>query len=460
MFFSHTMTTQRILALLPDLLTAGVAVAVWLVFYPGLLSHDSVVQIGQALSGRFTDWHPPLMSVVMSLVLRAGAPVSLLLLGQCLAGAFGVRAFVAACLRQLRPEISRTRAAWLSFLALLLLLVPVSPLAFYLMTLWKDAWAMVILLWFGAFALADRRWGWQILLPLALAVALGLIRHNAVAALPFAGLVLWEKTRRSAGRARALALGAAPLLLWLATEPLFDLTFNVKQEHPDSQIIALDLIGLCAEGPEVCEQLPYTRRHIRAPDTSFYRPGDLGPIYWQEPRPVDPAFFADYAALKAELVHAAREVPLELAEVKAEAFVTLLGIDATFYFVHTTMTENRYGLTLNRRFERPRRWLTDRVGMVAAHPVLRWISGVHLVWLVAGILWIVGLLVARRRLLAFVLCVPLGYYLSYLLAAPVHDFRFMYPATLAVQCVTFAGLAALIPQKPSGRAPNLSRFPA
>ncbi len=55
------------------------------------------------------------------------------------------------------------------------------------------------------------------------------------------------------------------------------------------------------------------------------------------------------------------------------------------------------------------------------------------------------------------LLIPLGYYLSYLFATPVHDFRFMYPATLLVQCVVLSGLIggiALKPQKPTGRAPN------
>ena len=39
---------------------------------------------------------------------------------------------------------------------------------------------------------------------------------------------------------------------------------------------------------------------------------------------------------------------------------------------------------------------------------------------------------------------PLAFYLSYLPATPAHDFRFMYPATLAMQAITLASLMALV----------------
>ncbi len=98
---------------------------------------------------------------------------------------------------------------------------------------------------------------------------------------------------------------------------------------------------------------------------------------------------------------------------------------------------------------------------VGEQPVLRWISGVHLVWLTvcgAEVIALLGLWAASRRAeyrrLAWVLLIPLGYYLSYLFAAPVHDFRFMVPSTVMVQCVTLAAAAGhFLAQKPAGRAP-------
>jgi hypothetical protein len=452
-------------------MTAGVAFVLWRVFFPGLMSQDSIIQYGQALTGHYNDWQPPLMAIAIRGVLGLGGALGLLMLGQCLAGVFGVRALARACLELFHGErIPAGRIAWLSLLVLLVLLLPLSPLAFYLMTLWKDAWAAILMLWIGAISLnlfhrgASRR---RIALLVACGTLLGLVRHNAIVVLPFVGLALWIGLRRSgAGRPAALALAAAPLALCLTVNPLIDAVFQVAKLHPDSQIMAIDLVGLCAADRALCARLPWTRAHIRDESgLARYRPGDIGFIFWDDPSPVDRSIRLDYPRLRAEYLRAVRELPGPLAKVKLRAFETLLGLDRTFYFFHGTIVDNPYGLTLNVRFAPLRQRLIGVAEGVAEHPVLRWLSGVHLVWIVVNLLWVIGLLpFPRYRFLACVLLIPLGYFLSYLFATPMHDFRFMYPSTLMVQCVTVSwalgwalgGLA----QKPAGRAPNLTRFSA
>lgn len=452
---------------LPDILTAAVAFVIWRVFFPALMSPDSVAQYEQAVTGNYNDWHPPLMAIVLKVVLASGGAIGILMLGQCLAGVFGVRALVEACLGVFYGgRIAPRRAEWTSLGVLLLLLTPLGPLPFYLMTFWKDAWAMVFLLWLGAFALAGldpERARRRNLLGLAGAGAgLGLVRHNAVIVLPLVSLVLWMRARPAWSRPRALALAAAPLAIFLTATVFMDRVFDVQEVHTDSAVMALDLVGLCAESRPACDQLPWTRSHIVDPTVlDQYRPGDIGFIFWDKPMHVDPAIRADYPRLRAEYLRAVREYPWLLAKIKLEAFETLLGTRETYYFFHSTIFDNPYGLILNPRMEPVRRRMIEWTGKVAASPVARWVSGVHLVWIVVNVLWVVGLLAAsfrpgggRFRLLACVLLVPLGYYFSYLFASPAHDFRFMYPSTLMVQCVTLSWLAGgLVRQKPTGRAP-------
>jgi hypothetical protein len=455
---------------LPTFLTAAIALGLWRLFFPGLMSADSIAQYGQALTGRYNDWHPPLMAIVLHLVFSLGGAIGLLMLGQCVAGVFGLRALAAAVVALLQGDrVPPRRGAWISLLVLVLLLVPVTPLAFYLMTFWKDSWAMILMVWIGALALDLHRTGItprRLLLVIGLATALGMVRHNAVVLFPIVGLVLWEGTRRQLGGRRALALAAAPLVLYLVAEPLVDRVFDVQRLHPDSQIMALDLVGLCAAdraaGRPVCPELPWTRAHLRDESAlAAYRPGDIGFIFWDQPPHVDPSIRADYPRLRDEYLRALRERPAALLRVKLEAFATLLGLDQTSYFFHDSIVDNPYRLALGQRLAPVRSRLSRGVSWVGRQPVLRWISGVHLVWLVACGLEVAGLLAlwalsrqARYRWLAWVLLVPLGYYLSYLFAAPVHDFRFMYPSTLMVQCVTLAAVAGyLAAQKPTGRAP-------
>ena len=294
----------------PDWLTVAVALVLWRLFFPGLMSQDSIDQYGQALTGQYNDWHPPLMAIVLHLVFSLGGGIGLLMLGQCLAGVFGVRALAGSVIALLYGDrVPERRVAWLSLLALLALLVPVTPLAFYLMTFWKDAWAMILMLWIGALALDLLRLGAspkRLFLLIGLGAALGMVRHNAVVLLPVVGLMLWEETRRQLSRRfsriTALALAAAPLALYLAATPLIDGVFGVKALHPDSQVMALDLVGLCAmdraEGHAVCPELPWTRAHIVDESAlAAYRPGDIGFIFWDKPPHVEPSIRADYPAV-------------------------------------------------------------------------------------------------------------------------------------------------------------------
>ncbi|HET9209407.1 MAG TPA: hypothetical protein VFR03_03365, partial [Thermoanaerobaculia bacterium] len=285
--------------LLPDVLTVLVCLLLWGAFFPGLMSNDSVVQYGEALTGRYRDWHPPFMSILLHFVLVLGGGLGALMLAQCLAGAFGVRALARSVLELFHPGLPAGRAAWLSLGVLLVLLVPVSPLAFYLMTFWKDAWAMVFLLWMTALLLGLHRLGaspGRLLGVALLAAALGLVRHNAVVVLPLIGVAVWAAVRGRLGRPAAAAWAAAPLALFLAAVPLIDRGFGVEKHHPESQVMVLDLVGLCAADPAACPRwLPWTWSHVLDPGAlAAYRPGDVGYIYWDQPPHVDPSMGDDY----------------------------------------------------------------------------------------------------------------------------------------------------------------------
>ena len=136
------------------------------------------------------------------------------------------------------------------------------------------------------------------------------------------------------------------------------------------------------------------------------------------------------------------ERPSGLGPPKINSFAPLLDPQGSRLLIYPGMDANPFGLRLNPRFAGVRAALT-RATLWAGEesPLLRPISGLHLVWLAANVLWIVGLAVFRgRRTLALVLLMPLAFYLSYLLAAPEPDYRFMYPSTLALQAVTLSWL--------------------
>jgi hypothetical protein len=459
---------------LPVSLPAGLvllalAAIVWRVFFPALMSYDSFVQFREAWAGIYDDWHPPLMAIVLHGFLKLGRGIGAVMLVQCLAGLFGVRALVLAWLAAFfGPAVPPRRAEGIALLTVLLLVLPVSPLPFYLATFWKDSWAAVLMLWtcavsfrllsesLEADAAGSRRLWPRVLALVALSAALGMVRHNAVVTLPFAGLVLAMAVRR-ASRALALVMVVVPLLVCAAAERAIGAVFHVREVHLERHMMAFDLLGVCALDAKACDAFPFFERHIVAADYARrYVPGDMGESFWSGPPVLDPDVTRHAGLLRAEYLRAALRFPALFARVKLEAFAPLLDPRETHHFIYLGMDPNEFGLRLNPRFAPLRAGLT-RLTVEAGekNPLLRPLSGIHLVWLVAAAVWIAALLASpHRRPLAVVILLPLSFYLSYLLATPAADYRFMYPATLAVQVVTVAWAVGALPRRPARGSPK------
>jgi hypothetical protein len=348
--------------------------------------------------------------------------------------------------------------------ALVLFLSPVSPLPFYLMTLWLDSAMAVGLLWFAVIVfsvderLASRRRTWPLLAAgLALAVWLGLVRHNGIALVPVFCLFFWFAARRL-GRGRVALVAIAPLVAVAAVNASMARALRVERTHHVNSVLALELVGAAALDRSVLDDLPYTRGYID-PITfpSNYIFGEVRSVMSESESAVrrgfvktrhDPLLWQDYWSL-------VTRHPLVLARVKLNAFHGMLGLGTTDYWFQGRTIPNVYGFTLNARFKRVRdRWLSLAWG-VSIHPP-RWISGVHAVWMVAGaaMLW----RGCRRRRIADVIVplVALAYYATYLVAATGHDFRLMYPATLLVQVLAAGWLIARVT---AWSAPGMKRTP-
>ena len=54
-----------------------VAAFIVLLFYPGIMSNDSIASLRQARSFEFNDWHPPVMALIWSVLDRIVEPLVL-----------------------------------------------------------------------------------------------------------------------------------------------------------------------------------------------------------------------------------------------------------------------------------------------------------------------------------------------------------------------------------------------
>ena len=127
------------------------ALWIWIIFYPGVFSADSIYFIFEATSGLYSDWHSPLIAFALALVPGIEENIGLVILAQILAGALGIRRLVISLSRFLgMKEVLLDGAA---FFGLALFLSPLTPLAVYLATLWADTWLAILTIWIFALLL-------------------------------------------------------------------------------------------------------------------------------------------------------------------------------------------------------------------------------------------------------------------------------------------------------------------
>ncbi|MBD3307724.1 hypothetical protein GF339_14905 [candidate division KSB3 bacterium] len=431
-------------------LVSLLCLGVWLIFYPGGMSPDSIDQYRQAVTRTFHDWHPPIMSLLLAGLMEVGGDIEVLMLLQCLLGGFGVY-MLARSIAEM-SGIAPRPASCLGLITFSILLYPLSPLAHYLMTFWKDTWCAIEFLWILAIAVRLYSKA-QRLSPLAfysryslfivLSTVLLLTRHNAVAVLPFLVLMSWFilSYQRKLPVFRAMIISLSLILLYIGATIGQYALFQVERRHPVQQVMALDLVGMIVQNPALREELPYTSRHLTPEYMDAYQYGDIVSLYEDA---IDDLFHYSREMIE-EYRRAIQTFPLTWLVVKWRAFYELLRPSRIYKWFHMGISDNPFGLRHNELFQPVREALRIRMLIVWHNPILRLLSGVHLVWIGITLGGIGGSMRVYWRsrspdalFCAILLSLPLTYYGSYFFATTAWDFRFMYPATLSVQVITLA----------------------
>ncbi len=334
-------------------------------------------------------------------------------------------------------------------LVALLMLLPLTPAAFYLMTFWKDSWTAILFLWVAAFglrlydrcaAMTPAAFLLQFAGLAALMVVTGITRYNALVALPIMGAMLWLILARRGVRFGWLliALPAASLFASAAIGRIYAVT----RYHPEDHVKILELVGLCIAYPDCRAEFPYINENLRPGNESSFRFGNICSLS-DAAAPVvnlDLLMYPRSAILGAEYRHAVLAHPLRLLRVKWRGFCRLFDpANAKNGYCQKELDPNPYGLHQNRRFATTRKWLLNVLYSAFETPFFGWIACQN-VWFSLNLALVAGLLIhflrRRTRLAAFrllVMSIPLSYALSYLAAITGFDYRFLYPATLFMQ---------------------------
>ena len=435
-----------------------VSIFVWLIFYPGILSLDSVYMYLEASSKFvYNDEKALLLPFALSLVLKAGGNLSTLILFQCTAGFLAIR-YLALSLTACFKFGDKAR----DFIALLVLFVLSSPLfltIIYLSTFWMDTWLAIILLlasgllvelYSGTFrdagAYKIRIVGLIIVISMVL-----LIRLNSLVLYPVMALA-FERVLHQ----RAVSAGYKLLLVFcpIVVFGLFLLfqydVLKVERSHQDHTVFALDLASVLEYDPSICEKALLSACDVLNdyyPCNFHVGAGALDCTYDQAKGIVYRPFYflRNNSALEADYIYVVQEHTLTWLTVKFLNFVDYLR-PVTYRYFYQVQDPNllkEAGLVPGSRFSIIRERIYAELSWVSQNAVLRWFSFVHLPWLVINVLGIFACIIyalrsnQRSKYLFFViiLSTPASYYFSYLIALTASDFRFMYPSTLVVQVI-------------------------
>jgi hypothetical protein len=203
-------------------------------FWPGIMVWDAIRQYGQALSGRYDDWHPPVMNWLWRQFGAFGAGPGPMLALQVMLYWLGFGLLAVAMAR------TRGMKAGLAILACALL-----PIPFWLVgTILKDSLMEgALLLAAGLLAARPAQDRWRGALAAALLVAAATLRFNAAAAcLPLLVAALPLRWTRTPPR---LAITAAIALIpLLAAMPIANRLLHAQKSGVELSLVIYDLGGI------------------------------------------------------------------------------------------------------------------------------------------------------------------------------------------------------------------------
>ena len=206
-----------------------------LLYWPGLMTWDSIRQYDQALSGHFDDWHPPMMEWVwrgMTVLWPGPAPMLILQLGLYSAGIAGLAIWA---LRRARPGLAT------ALCASTLLPLPAALMGEVI----KDSQMTAALMLAAALALlsAGGRPRWMRIVAVLLGVFAATLRFNAFPAVVPILLVAAGPWIR-ASRLRMAATALVSSLALLAVMPLTNKLLHAERSDVELSLVIFDLAGI------------------------------------------------------------------------------------------------------------------------------------------------------------------------------------------------------------------------
>ena len=371
-----------------------VSISVWLIYYPANMSPDSMNQYAQAMSGNYTDWHPPIMAFILKVFMHAGLDIGELMFLQCILGVFGIRSLSKAVLKTLfSHKVSDYLTEAFALLTLLLLISPLTSLLPYLMTFWKDCWLMIIILWISSIAISSLRINqnpvsvipkYRLFILIILTTFAILVRHNSITILPICISIIWLLSRKN--YRYPILISFSPIVLYILFT-IFQYSYmNVKQTHPVRSVFVIDLVSLCYENNDICENLKFIKQKINFNNLNKFRYGDVDNIFHKSNIVHKSVIWGKNGIdLRNDYLYAVYSYPFSIIKIKIKTFTELIRLKSIHYWFFDLVMANNFNLKQKDSTRSIRIDIRQKLYRVVNNNYLRFISGYHLIWFVINL---------------------------------------------------------------------------
>ncbi len=420
--------------------------AFWvLVFYPALMSPDSLNQWEQALTNRYEDWHPLGMTLVMrGVVLLTGW----LTLSPNLQAA--IFAFVQGSLFWL--AIFNTILTFVSSYRLKKILLAVTflyyPLWAYTVILWKDVWTAIFLLFLIAelyklIHYQDKKLTRLIICSLMCFAAILSRGNNIVSLAIFFPMVLMLVFVSIGYERKHIFKLAGAILIILVVGVVLNKTVDTVIEQKrygnfTNMLFAYDVMGTLSFAnlpPEKLQQLASYQRYgperMERGISEYSCEDNMTYLVWAKNPPFPQEVLLDNNAIIQDLPGLITSQPVPYLRHKLCVVDALLQVSRTFYTYHRGIQPNELGLGENSRLPVLHLMLAGWLSFSSRsnNPLsLPYRHGYLLLLTILACGW---MLYKFRRIDAtsapplYLLAVGLAYFLPYLITVPAGDWRYL-----------------------------------
>lgn len=405
----------------------GIAISLsgfWmLVFYPALMSPDSLDQWSQALSEKYLTWHPPIMAMLMHGTQWFTSSPSLF----CFIQGFLFWSSILILWQQIASSSKR-------FMLGTIVIIMLPSLWTYSAVLWKDVWTAIFALYstsalIHAVKYKKQRIFWLSVALLSLAVC---FRHNAIfmAAVPLLlGVAFfWQKFNLYKIFFRVTLV----LILLIAPAKLIEKLPNVTNNSPTAFVFINQYVGTLvnAKSQLIASELATEQQAI---DGKFgagvfeqlmkkYDCGSASYIYFSQPPIITPSQIADNTSfILNKTFEIGLKYPFAYLQHRICNLAYLFQIPSVSYPFHPDVNENQLGIRADSRLPEIRNWAIAFLTKTLDFPWL-WRTYIFAIWLIVSL---VLSFFTKNHILLIPSIIGIAYAASYLVTDIFPDWRYL-----------------------------------